>query len=173
MNAEDGIVRKLYRAGMLNVEQEFAKDVHYEGITGSVAYGINVSESSDTDVVGICIPPVDWVFPHVTGNINGFGPQPPKFDVTQQHHIMFDEKQYDVAIYGIVKFFQLCAENNPNMIDVLYLPDRCITHIDPIGKLIRQNRKLFLTRHAFHKYIGYSYSQMKKMETMNPKESRA
>lgn len=168
---DNGIVRKLYNAGVLKVEQEFAKDVHFEGITGSFAYGIS-GDTSDTDVVGICIPPMEYVFPHTIGYINGFGPMPPKFDNSQQHHIQLNDKEYDVAIYSIVRFFDLVAENNPNLIDVLFLPDRCITHIDNIGRLIRQNRKTFLTRHAFHKFIGYAYSQLKKMEAMNPKESR-
>jgi predicted nucleotidyltransferase len=166
-----GIIQKLYKANKLKVEQEFAKDVHFEGITGSFAYGISGS-TSDTDVIGICIPPIDWVFPHTAGYIQGFGEAPPKFDVSQQHHIVHDEKEYDVAIYGIVKFFSLVAENNPNLIDVLFLPERCITHIDNIGKLIRQNRKLFLTRHAFHKFTGYAYSQLKLMQRREPKESR-
>lgn len=173
MMQDNGIVRKLYNVGKLTVEQEFSKDVHYEGITGSFAYGIN-NDTSDIDVVAICVPPVDWVFPHTIGYVNGFGPHPPKFDVFQQHHIEEEKtgKEYDVAIYSIVKFFHLAAENNPNLIDVLFLPDRCITHIDNIGRLIRQNRKLFLTRHSFHKFTGYAYGQLKLMERKNPKESR-
>jgi predicted nucleotidyltransferase len=169
---EDGIVRKLYRNGLLNVQQEFVKDTHYEVITGSTSYGMS-DGGSDTDVVGICVPPVDWVFPHTVGHINGFGPNPNKFDVFQQHHIMFNDKEYDIAVYGIVKFFQLASENNPNICDLLFVPDRLIVHQDNIGRLIRQNRKLFLTRHSFHKFTGYAYAQLKKMRNMTRKESRA
>jgi uncharacterized protein len=166
-----GIIAKLYKADKLKVEQTFVTDVHFEGITGSFAYGIS-GTTSDTDVIGICIPPVDWVFPHTAGYIPGFGQPAPKFEVAQEHHIKDGEKEYDVAIYSIIKFFHLVAENNPNLIDVLFLPERCITHIDTIGKHIRQNRKLFLTRHAFHKFIGYAYGQLKLMGRKNPKESR-
>jgi len=171
-NQDNGIIRKLYNKGLLNVEQEFAKDVHYEVITGSVAYNMSTGES-DTDVVGICIPPVDWVFPYsVGGFIEGFGPNPPKFENFQQHHIQLNDKEYDISIYSIVKFFQLAAENNPNIIDLLYVPDRLVTHSDNIGKLIRQNRKLFLTKNSFHKFKGYAFAQLKKMKTMNVKKSR-
>lgn len=171
--SDNGIVRKLYNNRLLNVEQEFVKDVHYEVITGSTAYGMDTG-SSDTDVVGICIPPAEWVFPYsLGGHIEGFGPPPPKFDNFQQHHILDDNgKEYDVAVYSIVKFFQLAAENNPNICDLLFVHDRLITHIDNIGRLIRQNRKLFLTRHAYHKFSGYAYSQLKKMRSMNVKDSR-
>lgn len=171
MNKDDGIIRKLYKNNVLNVDQEFAPEVHLEGICGSFAYGM-AGTASDMDVVGVCIPPVDWVFPHTVGAIPGFGPTPPKFENFQQHQIFFQEQEYDVAIYSIVRFFQLVAENNPNMLDVLFLPDRCITHIDNIGKLIRQNRKLFLTKHSFHKFIGYAYAQLKKVRAKSPKESR-
>ena len=171
MNANDGIIKKLYKNNVLNVEQEFAHQVHLEGICGSFAYGMS-GTASDIDVVGVCIPPVDWVFSHTVGHIPGFGPTPPKFENFQQHKIIFQEQEYDVSIYSIVRFFDLVAENNPNMLDVLFLPDRCITHIDNIGKLIRQNRKLFLTKHSFHKFVGYSHAQMKKLKSKNPKESR-
>ena len=176
MNAHDGIVRKLYNNGLLNVEQEFVKDVHYEVITGSTAYGMNISDSSDTDVVGICIQPLDWIFPFsVGGYIYKFGTNPPTFDVAQQHHILHPSsgKQYDVTIYGIVKFFQLAAENNPNMCTILFHPERCITHIDNIGRLLKTNRKLFLTKHSFHKFSGYAASQGKKLRHRKPEGKRA
>jgi predicted nucleotidyltransferase len=170
---EDGIIRRLYNNNKLNVTQEFAKDVHFEGIHGSFAYGISGS-TSDCDVIGLCLPPLEYVFPHTAGYIPGFGPEPPAFRTFQQHHIKDknDEKEYDVAIYNLVEFFELAANNNPNLIDILFLPDRCITHSDNIGKLVRQNRKLFLTRGAFHRFIGYAYAQLKLMGRGKPKESR-
>lgn len=175
MNNEDGVVRKLYRQQKLNVEQEFVKDVHYEVITGSTSYNMRTEDSgSDTDVVGICIPPVDYIFPYsVGGYIDGFGPSPPKFNNFQQHHILTDDgKEYDVAVYSIIKFFQLAAENNPNICDLLFVHDKFVTHIDNIGKLIRQNKKLFLTRHSYHKFLGYAFAQAKKMRTRNPDGGR-
>lgn len=175
MNKDDGIIRKLYRQEKLNVEQEFVKDVHYEVITGSTSYNMRTEDSeSDTDVVGICIPPIDYVLPHsVGGFIDGFGPSPPKFNNFQQHHIFTEDgNEYDVAVYSIIKFFQLAAENNPNICDILFVNDKFITHIDNIGKLIRQNRKLFLTRHSYHKFLGYAFAQSKKMKTRNPEGGR-
>lgn len=175
MNKNDGIIRKLYGKKLLNIELEFIKDTHYEVITGSTAYNMRTEDSnSDTDVVGIVAPPVDWTFPHLTGYIEGFGDHPPKFNNFQQHHIIDNDndKEYDVAVYSIVTFFQLAAENNPNICDLLFVNDKFIVHMDNVGKLIRQNRKLFLTRHAFHKFTGYAYGQLKRMRTMNKKDSR-
>jgi predicted nucleotidyltransferase len=168
---EDGIIRKLYNKKKLNVSQEFAKDVHFEGIHGSFAYGIS-GDTSDCDVIGLCVPPIEYIFPHTAGYIPGFGLEPPKFKTFQEHHIKDNDKEYDVAIYNLVEFFELAAGNNPNLIDVLFLPERCITHCDNIGKYVRQNRKLFLTRGSFHRFIGYAYAQMKLIDRRHPKESR-
>lgn len=173
MTQTDGVVRRLYKASLLNVEQEFVKDVHYECITGSESYSINLKDSSDTDIVGICIPPVEYVFPYISGGyILGFGPRPQNFEVFQQHHIEHADKKYDIAVYNVVKFFQLAAENNPNCVDILFVRDHHITHIDAIGKLIRQNRRLFLTKHSYHKFLGYAFAQAKKMRTAKKEGGR-
>src|SRR6185503_3895322 len=93
----------------------------YETIMGSMAYGVS-GDSSDMDIYGFCIPPKDMIFPHLAGHIQGFGKQIQKFDQYQQHHIIdkSSDKEYDLNIYNIVKYFQLCMENNPNMIDSLF-----------------------------------------------------
>src|SRR5262249_23542940 len=104
-------------------------NIHYETIMGSEAYGVS-SGDSDKDVYGFCIPPKSYLFPHLAGEIEGFGRQKKRFEQYQQHHIEDKEsgKVYDLSIYSIAKYFQLCMENNPNMIDSLYTPDFCVLH---------------------------------------------
>lgn len=139
-------------------------NVHYETIMGSVAYGVS-DDLSDTDVYGFCIPPKDVIFPHLAGQINGFGRQIKRFDQYQQHHITrpSNGREYDVSIYNIVKYFQLCMENNPNMLDSLFTPQRCVVHCTKVGHLVRDNRRKFLHKGSWHKYKGYAYSQLHKM----------
>jgi predicted nucleotidyltransferase len=130
---------------------------------GSQAYGVS-TDSSDLDVYGICIPPKELVFPHLAGEIPGFGRQIQKFDNYQEHHIINKQnKEFDLSIYGIVKYFQLCMENNPNMIDSLFVPRNCVIHTTAIGEMIRENRKMFLHKGAWHKFKGYAYSQFSKI----------
>jgi predicted nucleotidyltransferase len=164
-------IQKLKKEGLIDSTADFITDTHYEVIMGSFAYGVSNVES-DVDLYGICVPPVNIVFPHTTGYVAGFGPTPPSFEQYQKHHINHDTKEYDVQIFSIIKFFDLAADNNPNIIDSLFVPDRCIVHIDKIGKIIRESRTKFLHKGAFHRYKGYSYAQMKKIRTMSPKESR-
>jgi predicted nucleotidyltransferase len=149
--------------------------VAYETIMGSVAYGVS-SDTSDMDVYGFCIPPKEMIFPHLAGEIPGFGQQIQRFEVFQQHHIADPEalggtgRQYDVTIFSIVKYFQLAMENNPNIIDSLFTPVTSVLHSTAIGEMVREQRRLFLHRGAWHKFKGYAFSQMHKMEIKTPQE---
>lgn len=149
----------------------FKNNVHYEVIMGSFAYGVS-GDSSDCDVYGFVIPPKDLVFPHLKGEIQSFGRQTQKFECFQKHHINDKEtsKEYDVSIYNIVKFFQLCMENNPNMIDSLFVPQRCVLHCTPAAQIVRDNRKIFLHKGCWQKFSGYSYSTLRKMKDKKLKE---
>jgi predicted nucleotidyltransferase len=130
---------------------------------GSSAYGVS-NKTSDVDVYGVCVPEKTIVFPHLTGYISGFGPAPETFDVYQKHHIELNKNEYDINIYSIIKYFQLCTENNPNMIDSLFVPTRCILHMDDVGDHMRLNRHLFLSKRIFDKMRGYAFSEFKKLE---------
>jgi predicted nucleotidyltransferase len=134
---------------------------------GSEAYGVTTG-SSDVDIYAFCIPDKETVFPHLKGHIEGFGKQKQRFEVWQQHHIEFNGKEYDAQVYNITKYFQLCMENNPNMIDSLFTPHRCVIHNSDIGELVRSNRHLFLHRGMFHKFKGYAFSQIKNARTKVP-----
>jgi predicted nucleotidyltransferase len=144
----------------------------YETMMGSVAYGVS-SEASDVDVYGICLPPKDTVFPHLAGEIYGFGTQIKRFETWQEHHVAALDKVWDFSIFGIVKFFQLAMENNPNVIDSLFTPRRCVLSSAPIGEYIREHRADFLHKGAWHKFKGYAYSQLSKIKTKTPTGKRA
>jgi predicted nucleotidyltransferase len=144
----------------------------YETIMGSVAYGVS-SDTSDMDVYGICMPPKDMVFPHLAGEIMGFGTQIKRFEQWQEHHVAAMDKSWDFQILGIVKFFQLAMENNPNIIDSLFTPRRCVLSSTTIGEYLRDHRTDFLHKGAWHKFKGYAYSQLNKIRTKSPTGKRA
>jgi len=146
-------------------------NVHYETIMGSVAYGVS-SDTSDMDVYGFCIPPKEIIFPHLAGEIQDFGRQKKRFEEFQQHRVVYGDKTYDLLIYSIVKYFSLCMENNPNMIDSLFTPDSCVLHISSVGLMVREQRQLFLHKGAWHKFKGYAYSQIHKLKNKNPAGKR-
>lgn len=156
------IVSEMHEAGVIAPPPWLPSNVMYLTVMGSVAYGVS-TDMSDMDVYGFCIPPKTDVFPHLRGDILGFGQQIHRFQQWQQHHIEFKEQKYDFSVYGIVDYFQLCMKNNPNMIDSLFTPQNCAIRNTPISQLVRENRKLFLHKGAWHKFKGYAYAQVSKM----------
>jgi uncharacterized protein len=149
-----------------------ADNLCYETVMGSVAYGVS-SDTSDVDVYGVCLPPKEVVFPHLAGEIFGFGAQVKRFDQWQEHHIAALGKSWDFQVFSIVKFFQLAMENVPNVIDALFSPRRCVLSSTAIGEYMREYRRDFLHKGAWHKFKGYAYSQLSKIRTKNPSGKRA
>lgn len=151
----------------VNPQQKWVKaNLHYEVIMGSQAYGV-ANDSSDMDIYGWCIPPKSYIFPHTDGYIYGFGPKPQGFEQFIQHHVEDAQKktEYDFTIYSIVKYLDLVAQNNPNMIDSIFVPFHCITHMTELGSMLRDKRKEFLHKGSYHKFKGYAYAQIQKVKT--------
>jgi predicted nucleotidyltransferase len=164
------IVKRVIVENKLSHPDCVTSGLHYEVATGSVAYGTS-GYGSDLDIYGFAIPPKEDIFPHLRGEILGFGRYAKRFDQWQAHHVkdkIIENRNYDFTIFNIVKFFSLCMENNPNMIDVLYVPENCMLFSTDIGKFVRNNRKLFLHKGCWYKFKGYAYSQMHKMRIKNP-----
>jgi hypothetical protein len=140
---------------------------------GSVAYGVS-SDTSDKDIYGWCIPLKDVAFPHLAGEIPGFGNQKKRFDQFQQHHIndLDGKHTYDITVYSVIRYCHLCMDMNPNMVDSLFVPRTCVLHCSQIGNILRDNRKVFLNKKAFHTFKGYAYAQLAKIKNKN-RESEA
>lgn len=171
------IIQKLEKAGVIHPPKWLADNVAYLTIMGSAAYGVN-NDDSDQDLYGFCIPPKGIIFPHTEGIIQGFGDQGPKFESWSEHHRRHPDdpkREYDFAIYNIVKYFSLILENNPNMIDSLFTPANCVITATPVGQHVRDNRRQFLHKGAWHKFKGYAFSQMGKIKgkvnSTNPKRA--
>ena len=170
------IIDKLAKEGLIQPPKWLIDNLQFLGCSGSISYGVS-SNTSDIDCFGYCIPPKDIVFPYAN-NIVGFGTNKERFRIWSKHHVktLDGQKTYDFSIYNIVDYFNLMLENNPNMIDILFLPRHCILHSTQINEIIRENRKLFLSKLVFPKFRGYAYSQISKMinkkETTNEKRMK-
>ena len=170
------MLNELSKKNLIHPPQWLPQNTVLLVVMGSQAYGV-AKDDSDQDIYGVCIPPKDLVFPHLAGEILGFGRQIERFNVWQEHHIQDPDKkvEHDFAVYGIVKYMQLCMDNNPNMIDSLFVPRNCIIHSTAIGEMIRENRRMFLHKGAWHKFKGYAYAEMSKIRnrvnSTNPKRA--
>jgi predicted nucleotidyltransferase len=171
-------LQHLAHHGLVKPPQWLPGNVQYETIMGSVAFGVS-SDSSDVDIYGWAIPPKEDLFPHLRGEVPGFGKPHVSFEQFQQQHIHDHDalggrgRSYDVTIYGVVKFFNLAMENNPNIIDSLFTPINCVQHSTSAGDLVRENRRLFLHKGAWPKFKGYAYSQLHKIAIKRPQGKRA
>lgn len=176
------LIKELYDRKLANCPAWLPLNTQYLTIMGSHAYGVADTSVKDKlpdyDVYGWCIPPKEFIFKHLTGHIPGFGPQPPGFDQWQQHHCIDPDalggkgQEWDFQVFSIVKMFELCREGNPNMIDSLFTHENCVVHCTKIGRMVRDNRRLFISKEIWARFRGYAFSQMKKMESKNPEGGR-
>ena len=159
------IIKRLSKLELIRTPSWLPDAMLFEAMGGSTAYGCNEGYS-DIDVVGMCMLPKHMLFPHLTGYIQGFGTPPQRFDEFQKHHIEDTDarRNYDVVVYSIVRFFHLCLDNNPNMLDALFVPRRCVIYSTQIYEYVRENRKHFLHAGAWPRFNGYARSQMKKIQ---------
>jgi hypothetical protein len=164
------LLQDLKKRGLISPPVFLPDNTQYLVVMGSIAYGVS-EDASDFDVYGFCIPPKEMVFPHLAGHIPGFGRQQKRFEQWQEHHVNDPSAQsgkgreYDFSVSGIVKYFQLVMENNPNMIDSLFVPQNCVLHSTQVGNMVRENRRMFLHKGAWHKFKGYAFSQIHKMKS--------
>jgi len=118
---------------------------------GSQAYGINTPES-DEDIGGVCLPSKEVLY-----GVEKF----------EQDDKWFDEKgeKLDTVIYGLNKALDLMLENNPNMLDFLYAPDRVVKYTTSIWNRIVAIRDEFLCVKAKWAFQGYAVSQLNRIKT--------
>lgn len=169
---------KLKKNKLLHTKYDFIDTgIQYEVLMGSICYGVS-NDESDFDVYGFCIPPRDFVFPHLRGEIEGFSTPGERFEQFQQHHILDKQalggkgRNYDITVYSIVKYFRMLMDCNPNIIDSLFVPRRCILYSTQIGEMVRENRPLFLQKGVWPKFKGYAYAQLHKLRTKQPEGTR-
>lgn len=169
---------ELIEKGLLKSPPKFLETgVQYEVVMGSIAYSV-AEDHSDMDVYGFAIPPRDMMFPHLQGKVLGFDDFSPKFEQVQQHHMIDPQamggkgREYDLVIYNIAKYFKLLTENNPNIVDSLFVPRNCVLYSTQVGELVRERRQVFLHKGCWAKFKGYAYSQVHKMRTKVPEGKR-
>ena len=178
------IINKLLHKGLIPDAPLFlGTNVQYETIMGSYAFGVAdvtiKNKSSDIDVYGWAIPPKNFIYKHLTGYIPGFGQEPPGFDQYQKHHIIEKSEsqnenvEWDLNIYSIIKFFNLCTENNPNILDSLFTPEECVVYCTKLGEMVRKERSLFLSKLYWKKICGFAKTHMKKMTSKTSDGNRA
>jgi uncharacterized protein len=131
----------------VTMEKEYAlQNCIFETVTGSHAYGTNI-EGSDVDLVGVMIPGPKYFlgFDRVE-EFTGFG------------------GEEDRKFYEIRKAVGLILDNNPNMLDLLWAPDRCIQKVTPWWESILEVRDCFLSKRCRYTFSGYAIAQLRRIK---------
>lgn len=171
------LLGQLEKRGLIKPPDFLISNTHYLTIMGSYSYGVNM-DTSDMDVYGWCIPKKETIFPHLAGKIMGFDNNLGKFDQWKQDHVLDKDaqagkgKMYDLAIYSIIKYFRLLTDNNPNIVDSIFTAEDCVLHCTQVGRMVRDERKIFLHKGSWHKFRGYAWSQWNKIKKEKPEGSR-
>src|SRR5271154_772879 len=123
---------------------------------GSHAYGTN-NAASDEDFKGVAIPTKKYFL----GTMHRF----------EQAELKAPDP--DAVIYDIRKFFNLAADCNPAIIEVLHTDPSDHFIVSPIGEEILAHKDDFLSKKIKHTFLGYSVAQLKRIQThkrwiMNP-----
>jgi hypothetical protein len=125
------------------------------GYRGSIAHNMYVPQNNPDsidykDLIGVFVAPIEHYL--------GFGRE----EVKER---FIDE--WDAVSYEIKKFVGLLLKCNPNVLSLLWLPNRHLVFEHELGRLLRENRLLFATKAAYHSFSGYAYGQFKRMTHLN------
>ena len=119
----------------------------FECISGSRAYGLD-TPTSDTDIRGVFILPKESFY---------------SLDYIDQ----VNNESNDIVYYELRKFIDLCSNNNPNILELLNVPEECVLYKHPIFDEIKLD--YFLSRQCEKSFANYAYAQIKKARGLEKK----
>lgn len=128
----------------LRKNEKLKENIILLGLGGSHAYGTN-NENSDIDIRGIATNSKRNI---LTGN---------------DFENIVNEKT-DTTIYSLEKIIKLLCSCNPNTIEMLGLKPEHYIYETAAGRLLVQNRHLFLSKRAIHSFGGYANAQLRRLE---------
>ena len=132
----------------MNLE-ELRKSGHiiFECISGSRAYGLD-TPNSDTDIRGVFVLPKEMYY---------------SMDYVGQ----ISNPSNDIVFYELKKFLELCAKNNPNILELLNVSEECVLYEHPI--FLEVKGFPFLSKKCKQSFANYAYTQIKKARGLEKK----
>lgn len=140
-----------------NRDNTFEFDIVLKKVTGSRLYGtqyelgenpLDPEYISDYDYRGVFILPPAL---HIS-NLHG------SLEVAQ---IPDGE---DEEFFELKKFFAMAKDNNPNILDIMFGKENSVVYQNNVGKMITDNRHLFLSQKIKDSFAGYGFSQLKRIK---------
>ena len=135
----------------IKTNEHLGKHVILLGLAGSYSYGTNI-ETSDMDVRGIAL--------NQKSDLIG---------LTQFEQYVDDNT--DTVIYAFNKIVTLLLICNPNTIELLGLNPEHYLYLNDIGRMLLDNKKLFLSRRAIQSFGGYADAQLSRLQNALARDS--
>lgn len=139
----------------LRTDEKLKDNIVLLVVAGSHAYGLN-TEESDLDIRGISMGTPDSILGMES------------FDV-------FEDRKTDTVIYSMKRFMELAMKGAPSVLEILFSNPENILYCDEkIGKMLLDNRDMFLSKRIYYSFKGYAKNALKdaekRLET-NPKKA--
>lgn len=130
--------------GFIETNEHLGRHVMLLGLAGSYSYGTNI-RTSDIDIRGIAL--------NQKSDLIG---------LTQFEQYV--DEDTDTVIYGFNKVVGLLLSCNPNTIELLGLKPEHYLYLSDIGRLLLDNRRLFLSKRAIQSFGGYADAQLRRLQ---------
>lgn len=129
----------------LRTDEKLKDNIVFLVVAGSHAYGLN-TEESDLDIRGISMGTPDSILGMES------------FDI-------FENKNTDTVIYSMKRFMELAMKGAPNVLEILFSNPENILYCDKkIGKMLLDNRDMFLSKRIYYSFKGYAKNALKDAE---------
>lgn len=136
------------------------------GVAGSRAQGL-ASAESDVDLRGVAVPPAS----HLLGILEPFDQADHTDDMLvftdllpEEERRISERTKLEGTVYSLAKFVRLCADCNPNMLELLFCRDAEVRLCTSDGERLRAARSAFLSQKAAHTFTGYGLAQLKRIQ---------
>ena len=119
---------------------------------GSHAYGTNI-ETSDVDIRG--------VYAHTKIDLLTMSCKDKPFVNTQT----------DTTVYPLKQFVKLLSNSNPNVLEILGTREEDTFVLTEAGKMLRDNKNIFLSQIASASFGGYAMAQLRRLQNALARDS--
>jgi len=128
-------------------ELKASKNIIFECISGSRAYGL-ATAASDTDIRGVFVLPKEKYY---------------SLEYVEQ----INNETNDIVYYELKKFIELLLKNNPNILELLSVPEDCVLIKHPLFDTIKS--EYFLSKLCKDTFANYAFTQIKKARGLKKK----
>jgi len=149
---------------MIQIPELFGRETRFDllpntvflAYRGSMLHGTYIQGLSDNDLIGFVTPPLT----HIIGLNNA----PPDKWEQFEHQSSEEDGDWDVIVYSMDKVVRLMLKCNPNLMEILWIPDNKIITRKWQYQLLRSNRHLFSSKLAYESFGKYALGQLHRMK---------